>query len=828
MRPDRILPLMVLIVMTALVLPVQAQDGDNLIVMRVEAGYETCFREGFWLPLRIRVGNSGDDITGRLIVRPETSGRVVSNAYSTPIDLPSGSEKAAFLYIQARSFPAEVTVELLDAGHARVARQTVRLKLVEPQDEIHVVITGRDTPGIPLNTVHAAGRVACQARWQATNLPDNAAALQAVDTLWLINADTATLTAGQKTALAAWILDGGHLIVTGGPGWQDTTAGLPDVLPMIPAGSQSVADLAPLARFAGHTAALNMRTVIATGEVREGSVVLAATDDGLPLLVRRPYGNGTVDYLTADPSLAPLAAWDGSADLWFAIAATAYPRPFWTQGYLDRQNAATAMAILPGIELLPPVSSMVLFLLAYILMIGPVNYFVLHRLNRRGFAWVTIPLCIIVFSVLAWTVGFNLRGSDITVSRINVIRTWKDSDIAQVDELVSILAPRRGTYSLAVPPGRFLSVMPTLSQGGLLLTNAAQSTAEIVQSTHFVAEDFSVDGGIFANFLVNGTVSKPDISGIFTLTYNADGTQSLQGAIRNDSDITLRDAVLLARGIAYPLEKPVAPGDLVTFSAADLVIRADRVQPAPSPLELAYDRLTSLRETRDIRAGNTQTITGILGEPVEVRRGSVEGQQRDRFTALLAAFFADQFGATGYGDTVYLVAQADGPERDITLTPGAVNYVSVDTTLYVIQLGVLQEIPSAGTEVTIQPDRFTWVSLSRRNVEGPGPYDMTLLADAEVVLSYTPLPEARLKNVTELHVFLDRSSGYGGRVLMHLWDWQKNSWIPMDDTREDTYVVANPANFLNVRNSIQMRLTLDIEFGSAWIRRISVAHRGTF
>ncbi|MBK8024645.1 MAG: hypothetical protein IPK19_25285 [Chloroflexi bacterium] len=45
------------------------------------------------------------------------------------------------------------------------------------------------------------------------------------------------------------------------------------------------------------------------------------------------------------------------------------------------------------------------FLALYILLVGPANYFLLSRINRREWAWVTIPILILVFSALAHTLG---------------------------------------------------------------------------------------------------------------------------------------------------------------------------------------------------------------------------------------------------------------------------------------------------------------------------------------------------------------------------------------------------------------------------------------
>jgi hypothetical protein len=821
---------LLLVVLT--LLPTTAQE-NSAVQMRIEAGYDHYFRENFWIPIRIQLSNSGADIVGQLIIRPETSGRVVSNAYSTPIELPSGSEKTVFLYIQARRSNSQPIVELIDAEGVRIAQQAIGLEAAGAQDKLHVIISDAGAAGIGLNNVKSAGHESLQVNWAVNNLPDYGAALAALDTLWFVGADTEQMTVQQQAAVEHWVLGGGHLIITGGTNWQTDTAGLLQLMPLTPTDSEAVADLNGLAAFTNTDENLAERTVITTGDLKPSAVILAANADATPLLIRWQYGNGTVDFLAADPTLEPLRSWQNQAALWYQIATTGYPRPSWTQGIINVQQAATAMAILPGIELLPPVTSLLGYLLAYIILIGPANYIILNRLNRRGWAWITIPVCILAFSLVAWTVGFNLRGNEITVSRIQIVQTWQDSDNAKLERLISVLAPRRGSHTLELAEGQLLRVLPTLAQGGLLTTNNAQSTVAMVQTSIVSAQDFAVDGGIFANFAASGMTEKPAITGELTLTYlpyDAAVTdrepiiQTLQGFVRNDSEITLKNPMLLARGITYSLGETLEPGDLVTVDSSDLGLALLPSLPAAAPLELPYERLNALRETRESRRLAEQTITDILGVPADLPSGTFEAQQADRYRAVATAFLGDQFASTGRGNDVYLVGWSDTWANDLTLvdrTP-----IWVDTTLYLIQLAVTAE-PSSEI-VTVLPDQFTWALLEKENVEGSGPNDFTLLQESSLVIELTPAPDAVLRDVTELTLFVDRSSGYGRRVATSLWNWDTGEWFEIEDIVRDTHIFENPDAYLGANNRVRVRLMMDIDFASAWIRRVSVLQRGRF
>lgn len=820
----------------ALASGVSAQDDApiDLVAMTVEAGYDTHYRENFWFPIRVRVRNQGDPITGRLTVRPETSGRAVSNAYSTPIDLPAPSDKTAFLYVQARTFPNTLLVELIDDAGVRVAEQEIVLNPLAAEDALHVVISGAGATSIPLNQLATAGKQAVQARWEVSHVPDHASALLAINSIVLYDVDTTAFTTAQRQALTDWLTQGGYLVVIGGANWQPTAAALTDLLPFVPDGSQTSEDLSSLARLVGDTQArLDEPALITTGAVRDGARVLAAAADGTPLVIRGTLGAGTVDYLVADPTLAPLTGWEGLAELWVALYASRPPHPAWRFGFLDTEQAATAVAILPGIDLLPPVSSMIGYIGLYILLVGPVNYLVLSRLRRTGLAWFTIPLLIFAFSGVAWSVGFNLRGSDIIISRLNVVQSHADSDTARVDQLVGILSPRRETYALAVTDDHFLRLMPELSRENILQQNLNQSALDIRQHEQFNAEGISIDGGIFANFSTSGTTSAPAISGEITRTYQRDaeadtGTLAILGAVRNESAVDLHDPIIMVSNHFYRLEGPIAAGELVTFDTDDLqriALIDEDIRPQPSPAELSYDyavlegfrnrqAIVDSRQSARLLLGDTQLDDERLSDP--------EVEQLARRSALALSFMRDQYDSQGLGAAAYLLAWSDLATSDVVME--AVNPVFVDTALHIVELASRTD-PSA-QRVTLSPDQFSWAITARNNAEG-GINELTLINESAVVVRFMPLPDAILSEVESLTVALNRNSSYGRDLLVSVWDWQAEAWVELGRARE-SITLDDPAGLIGPHNWVDVRVSLDRDIGTPRANDLRITQTGRF
>ena len=225
----------------------------------------------------------------------------------------------------------------------------------------------------------------------------------------------------------------------------------------MPVTSELSADLAGVNTLAGWSISLAAtETVLARGTLAEDAMVLAADSAGTPLVVRRDFGYGLVDYITFDPTTPPFAGWDGLDGLWFSLVTSRDVRPGWSYGFLNLTQGYNAVEILPGVTALPEALAMIGFLLLYVVLIGPVNYLLLSRIGRREFAWFSIPVLIVVFTIIAWVTGFNLRGSEVVLSRLSVVESWPESDTSHVRQLIGLLSPRRANYEMSFPDTRSL------------------------------------------------------------------------------------------------------------------------------------------------------------------------------------------------------------------------------------------------------------------------------------------------------------------------------------------------------------------------------------
>jgi hypothetical protein len=578
--------------------------------------------------------------------------------------------------------------------------------------------------------------------------------------------------------------------------------------------------------------------------VLDTAEIVAASAEDVPLLVRRTWGLGTVDYLAVDPLAQPLRDWTGIGELWFTLASSTPPEPSWARGVLDPDRAATAVEVLPGLNLLPDILPLCGFLVFYVVLIGPLNYVVLNRINRREWAWVTMPVFIVIFSVLAWVVGFNLRGNTATLSRIAVVESWPDSDEARVNGLVGLLSPRRTNYTLTMTDGSTLRPV-SRSIPANPFAASIQASTNIQQTDLFRADDFTVDASFIATFATSNRIQRPDINGQVSLFYEPPrdeeetGRWSIRGSVRNNSSETLSNPVILARGVSVALTDPLLPGDIKTFEQP--LIANDQEPPAPSPLERTTSessaRLSFNRFGRDTTF-TEQTVRDIIGESAYSLRvysaapgRSAQDQETYRRQLLLSAMSQDQFLSTARGNDVYLAAWSDRMPLETELE-GA-SWEPLDTTLHLVKLNVVVDHPAFSTH--IGADQFTWVARERTGLTiDTAPVNTVLQPGDTVIFQFTPLPGSILREVDTLQVDLNLSTGNRLDIPLELWNWDTSEWeiIEMDQAQDRSTVrrqsIRNPQQFLGAHNSVRMRLVVDETVGFLRVVRLAIEQEGRF
>src|SRR2546427_8444967 len=68
-----------------------------------------------------------------------------------------------------------------------------------------------------------------------------------------------------------------------------------------------------------------------------------------------------------------------------------------------------------------PVQWLLLLLVVYLLVIGPVDQFCLKRANKQMLTWVTFPVYVALFSLLIYYICYKLRAAETEWNELHVV-----------------------------------------------------------------------------------------------------------------------------------------------------------------------------------------------------------------------------------------------------------------------------------------------------------------------------------------------------------------------------------------------------------------------
>jgi len=518
--------------LAALLLRPMAQDDG--LSLSARAGFDGLFKETAAVPVVVSARNDGPPIEGEIRVAVDSSdgGQVF---YTAPISLPTGSDKRVALYVHVQPFAGDLTVQLVSDEQVVAAAETNPLNMTPRDDLLYGVVTS-DPGGLAFLETVTGGRAGADVAFlDLADLPDVSIAWRALDVLVFDDVDTSRLTAGQLTALRAWAENGGLLVVTGGPGGPKTAAAVAGLLPVTIGGVESADDLPALSIFGGAEFTTPGPYTLTGSSLRAGELLIH--QDGLPILAHTSLGLGGVTFLALDPKLAPLAGWPGQAVVWERIATLAPTLGPWSNGIQDGYAATQAVSSIPGLRL-PSIWQLLLFLFAYTLIIGPINFLVLRRLRRPELAWVTIPALVLLFVAITFFTGFRTRGGAAVLNEMTVAYGSIDAERVRTQSVVGLYSPRRGRYDLSLP---YDTTAVPFAQGFGAIAGGGNLSA-IARAGELALRDVRADTGEVVAFLIDAHRPRPPLSATARLV---DDGRAVAVTVRNDGETTLENAVIV-------------------------------------------------------------------------------------------------------------------------------------------------------------------------------------------------------------------------------------------------------------------------------------------
>ncbi|HCI82811.1 MAG TPA: hypothetical protein DHW02_24330 [Ktedonobacter sp.] len=548
----------------------QRVADDGPVISQATAGFDSRFHDGNWVPVTVTLDNNGTDFQGMVAVNVPSSplnNNGSTSVYQVPISLPSGAHKQITLYapftFDSPGTVQNISVNLLNTSGQTVNTQLASLRTLNAGDIFVGVLSDQSNNFNALSNVsllNTSSSVIVQPL-NATNFPDNSIVLRNFDLLVLDNFTTASLSPQQLNALQNWVAQGGSLIIAGGPEWQHTFNTLPStLLPVTPTGTATLPGGTSLLPTGSSTSngtnkvgsGITSSLPISTATLTTGTAVL--TSGKTPLIVQASVGQGSVVYLAFDPTLDPVYSWTGASILWKSLLF----RTVNEQTLMNTQSINSG--IVPAIafsskpvnlnfsgllQLLlnnspPAIWFILVLLLAYILILGPVRLFLVRLLKKRDWSWRITLITIVVFSLLSYGLALQQQGTSIQSDNVTIVQLNGQNignTLAHITSFQGVFVPNQGDYQLHLPQASFAQPNDSFYGPGL-----ASSTTTFQSSSS--ANDITLHGVNIWTLRSIVTERDQTIQGGIT-SHLSIANNTLQGTITNTLPYGLTDAFVL-------------------------------------------------------------------------------------------------------------------------------------------------------------------------------------------------------------------------------------------------------------------------------------------
>jgi hypothetical protein len=485
-------------------------------------GHDQIVPEASWFPVTFEVFNDGAPFMGLVEVTPGNYDS--SHTRVMAVELPTGTTKRFTIpAFSSGRYIGGWNARLLDEkGRVRAEQVNLRVRQTSPHQIPMAAAVSRALPVLPKVRPNQPEMQPIVARFQPAVFPDNPITLEGLDTIYLQAERALELKVNQVNALLSWLNAGGHLIVgveqilhVNGNEWlknllpceftamgmepshaelqefvvsnrrrDGDTYGFRDNLTTDSSSKQrrrrvDVGDIAnPYSRLQVDSKFESQPLQVATGTLRDGKVLVGSP--AKPLVITAQRGRGQLTVLTFSPELEPFLSWENRPHFWAKMMDMPPQLLGSDQGFQYGGHSIDGVfgAMIDSKQVRKlPIGWLLVLLVGYLVVIGPLDRYWLNKINRQMLTWITFPIYVALFSGLIYLIGYKLRAGESEWNELHVVDVMPAGDMAGLRgrTYASIYSPVNARYRLAGDQSFSALRGEFMSYGG---QNAGRATIE--------------------------------------------------------------------------------------------------------------------------------------------------------------------------------------------------------------------------------------------------------------------------------------------------------------------------------------------------------------
>jgi hypothetical protein len=603
----------------------EARAGDaagSPHIRTVRVGFDGKYKVGHWTPVWISIVGGAQDVRGRLeLTTPDGDGVRVTyvSAGDPAVNVPAGSEVTVLRYIKFGRTRGDLTVRLVADDRELTMRSFSSSELPPPLLSTHELILSLGQPigieeAVRRKLRSESQRIAVCRVERPDQLPRHWQGYEGVNTVVATTSEVCPLEQMDDEQFAAfqrWVQLGGRLILCVGRRGEEVFREQNRLARFAPGGHAKVIPqriTSGLENYAGATERLESvgakrirRFGIAMTEFAEVRGLVACSEIGpsgrFPTIVRFPHGLGEIVFVAFDPDQPPFVQWQGRPGLVAKIlrGETRVQRDEIVTDTRLGQGARLGYDDLVGqlraaLDQFQGVTrtrfSWVAGLIAvYILLIGPADYFLLKKLRRMHWTWLTLPVVVVGFCALPYLLANRLSGNRLHINHVDLVDIDVEDSLARGTAWTHIYNPTTQPFRLSLAwslpatvrdrgsSGQTLTWqgLPGDGLGGLNTT----ATAALFSEPYTISHDANPSGDRQPEIAgmpiqVSGSKSlsarwwaEVELDVKEELTIDRNGL--LSGRLANPLNVDLSDCIVVYENWVYPFRGALRPGETVSF-----------------------------------------------------------------------------------------------------------------------------------------------------------------------------------------------------------------------------------------------------------------------